>query len=107
MENTNSLYSTFLIRDIPFILKSHKRAFQHVTLLMEVEDTGNMRTLNHDFALTLSKLMLQRINKRLALANSWTVSGQGYKPVLRLSDILDAHKSNDDQLIEDLDDKLA
>ena len=90
----------------PHVVDSYKRALEHVTLLLQVEEAGNMRTLNHYFTLTLNKLRLQRVTKRLASAKSWTATSEGNEPLIRLTDALDAHKSNDDQLIEDLDDIL-
>lgn len=90
----------------PQVVESYRKALDHVTLLLEVEEAGNMRTLNHYFALTLNKLRLRRVTKRLALAKSWTTPSEGSEPLLRLTDVLNAHKSNDDQLVEDLDDIL-
>ena len=86
------------------VVESYRKALEHVTLLLQVEEAGNMRTLNHNFTLTLNKLRLRCVTKRLALAKSWAIPSEGYEPLIRLTDVLDAHKSNDDQLVEDLDD---
>ncbi len=54
----------------PRVVDSYSGALVHVTLLVEVEEAGNIRTLNHYFALTLEKLRLRRVKKRLASVKS-------------------------------------
>lgn len=54
----------------PYVVNSYREALEHVVLLLQVGELGNMRTLNHYFTLTLTKLRRKCIEMRLALAKS-------------------------------------
>ena len=88
------------------VLVSYKKAVEHVELLLKIEEQGNMRSLNHYFAVTLKKLRQDRLKNRVANSKTWTTSNDKQEILLRLNDVMDAHISNDDQTVEDLHDIL-
>lgn len=51
------------------ILHAYERPIKHAELLLQIEESGNMRTLNHYFAITLKKRRLERVQMRLPQAN--------------------------------------
>lgn len=88
------------------LLLSYDKAIAHAKLLLEIEELGNMRTLNHYFAVTLKKLRLSRLQKRLEDSPSWHTQDDKKETLLRLNDVLNVHISNEDQAVEDLHDIL-
>ncbi|KAI4265525.1 MAG: hypothetical protein L6R38_009355 [Xanthoria sp. 2 TBL-2021] len=88
------------------LLLSYDKAIAHAKLLLEIEEVGNMRTLNHYFAVTLKKLRLSRMQKRLENSPSWHTQDEKQETLLRLKDVLNAYISNEDQAVEDLHDIL-
>ncbi|KAL8883554.1 MAG: hypothetical protein Q9205_002223 [Flavoplaca limonia] len=88
------------------LLLSYDKAIAHAKLLLEIEELGNMRTLNHYFAVTLKKLRHSRMQKRLENSPSWRTQDDKKEALLRLSDVLNVHISNEDQAVEDLHDIL-
>ncbi|KAL8721074.1 MAG: hypothetical protein Q9181_007788 [Wetmoreana brouardii] len=96
----------FWARLIGPLLLSYDKAIAHAKLLLEIEELGNMRTLNHYFALTLKKLRLSRMQKRLENSPSWYTQDDNKETLLRLKDVLNMHISNEDQAVEDLHDIL-
>ena len=88
------------------ILQAYERPIQHAELLLQIEERGNPRTLNHYFAITLKKRRLERVQTRLKTASSYPGSGMHEEPLVRTQDVVDMHTSNDDQILEDLHDIL-
>ncbi|KAI4153970.1 MAG: hypothetical protein LQ340_001964 [Diploschistes diacapsis] len=87
------------------VLASYKNAIDHVDMLLQIEETGNMRTLNHYFAITRKRLQLARIQRRFAKSKTWETKDEK-EPLIRMKDVLDIHLSNEDQAVEDLHDIL-
>ena len=88
------------------VFQAYQRPLEHVELLLRIEERGNLRTLNHYFAITLKKKRLERVQKRLRTANSYSASNNVGEPLVRIQDVVDMHTSNDDQIVEDLLDVL-
>jgi Dynamin central region/Dynamin GTPase effector domain len=88
------------------LLQSYEKAIDHAKLLLQIEELGNMRTLNHYFADTLKKLRLARFQKRLENSMSWSTQDERKDTLVRLNDVLNIQISNEDQAIEDLHDIL-
>ncbi|KAL9601258.1 MAG: hypothetical protein Q9219_002663 [cf. Caloplaca sp. 3 TL-2023] len=89
------------------LLPSYKKAIAHAELLLDIEEFGNMRTLNHYFALTIKKLRLSRLRKRLDSSHP-SVRRKDFngEDLLRVNTVMDMHISNEDQAVEDLHDIL-
>lgn len=96
----------FWARLIGPLLLSYDKAIAHAKLLLQIEEHGNMRTLNHYFAATLKNLRFERVQKRLENSPSWHTQDKKKETLLRLNDVLNVHMSNEDQAVEDLHDIL-
>ncbi|KAI9830639.1 MAG: hypothetical protein M1819_005449 [Sarea resinae] len=88
------------------LLPSYKEALNHVSFLVNVEQSGNLMTLNHYFADNLKKARENRIKRQLINLESWTTSDAQKEPLLRLKDTIAAFVSNEDHTVLDLHDTL-
>ncbi|KAF7918397.1 uncharacterized protein EAE97_011852 [Botrytis byssoidea] len=88
------------------LLPRYKRALDHVKFLIEVEQQGNLLTMNHYFADNLRKAREDRIKKQLVNLQSWTTNDSQKQPLLRLEDTISTFMSNEGQTTQDLHDIL-
>ncbi len=88
------------------LLPSYRQALNQVSFLVNVEQSGNLLTMNHYFADNLRKAREDRMKRRLADLQSWATSDTQREPLLRLQDTIAAFVSNDDHSVQDLHDTL-
>ncbi|KAK6591852.1 interferon-induced gtp-binding protein mx2 [Botrytis cinerea] len=88
------------------LLSRYKRALEHVKFLIEVEQQGNLLTMNHYFADNLRQAREDRIKKQLINLQSWTTNNSQNQHLLRLEDTVSAFLSNEGQTTQDLHDIL-
>ena len=88
------------------LLPSYGRALEHVHFLIDVEQKGNLLTMNHYFADNLRKAREDRIKRKLMNLQSWTTADTLREPLLRLNDTIEAFVSNEEQTTQDLHDTL-
>ncbi|TVY45716.1 Interferon-induced GTP-binding protein [Lachnellula subtilissima] len=87
-------------------LPSYKEALNQVSFLVNIEQSGNLMTLNHYFADNLRKAREDRIKRRLIDLQTWATPDPQKEPLLRLSDTITAFVSNEDHTVLDLHDTL-
>ncbi|KAH7412555.1 P-loop containing nucleoside triphosphate hydrolase protein [Cadophora sp. MPI-SDFR-AT-0126] len=88
------------------LLPKYRRALDHVSFLVQVEQDGHPMTMNHYFADNLRKAREDRIRLQLIGLQSWTTNDVQKEPLLRLKDTIATFVSNDGQSAEDLHDIL-
>lgn len=86
------------------LLPKYKKSLDQVDFLIEVEQYGNLLTMNHYFADNLRKAREDRIKKQLVNLQSWTTTDK--QPLLRLEDTIATFISNEGQTTQDLHDTL-
>lgn len=82
------------------------KALEEVQFLIEVEQHGDLLTMNHYFADNLRKDREDRIRRQLMSLQSWAIDDAQKEPLLRLKDTIAAFVSNGDQTIQDHHDTL-
>jgi len=88
------------------LLPLYKKALDQVIFLIDVEQHGNLITMNHYFADNLRKAREDRIRKQLFNLKSWATNTPDKEPLLRLEDTVATLVSNEGQSTEDLHDTL-
>ncbi|KAK8900814.1 hypothetical protein QC760_010578 [Botrytis cinerea] len=88
------------------LLPRYKRALDHVKFLIEIEQQGNLLTMNHYFADNLRKAREDLIKKQLINLQSWTTNDPKKQPSLRLKDTISTFMNNEGQTTQDLYDIL-
>jgi hypothetical protein len=88
------------------LLSKYSKSLNHVKFLLEVEQEGNLLTMNHYFADNLRKAREDRIKKQLVNLKSWQTGDSKKEPLLRLEDTITTLMSNEDQTAQDLHDTL-
>jgi hypothetical protein len=88
------------------LLPSYTKALEQVHFLIEVEQHGNLLTMNHYFADNLRKAREDRIKRKLFSLQSWATDDAQREPLLRLKDTIAAFVSNEEQTTQDLHDTL-
>ncbi|PVH86671.1 hypothetical protein DL98DRAFT_449952 [Cadophora sp. DSE1049] len=88
------------------LLPTYKKALDHVSFLVQVEQDGHPMTMNHYFADNLRKAREDRIRRQLISLQSWTTDDVQKEPLLRLKDTIATFVSNDGQSAQDLHDIL-
>ncbi|TAQ84807.1 hypothetical protein B7494_g6867 [Chlorociboria aeruginascens] len=88
------------------LLPSYEEALNQVSFLVNVEQSGNLMTLNHYFADNLRKAREDRIKRQLINLQSWRSPDPQKEPLLRLRDTIAVLVSNENHTIQDLHDTL-
>jgi hypothetical protein len=88
------------------LLPLYREALSQVSKLVNIEQGGNLMTMNHYFANNLAKAREDRIKRQLINLKSWTTSDENKEPLLRLKDTIAAFVSNEDHTVLDLHDTL-
>ncbi|KAL5325396.1 hypothetical protein ACEPPN_006521 [Leptodophora sp. 'Broadleaf-Isolate-01'] len=88
------------------LLPTYKKALDHVSFLVQVEQAGHPMTMNHYFADNLRKAREDRIKRQLINFQSWKTDDVQKEPLLRLKDTIAMFVSNDGQSAQDLHDTL-
>ncbi|KAG4443380.1 hypothetical protein IFR05_001169 [Cadophora sp. M221] len=88
------------------LLPTYRKALNHVSFLVQVEQDGHPMTMNHYFADNLRKAREDRIKRQLINFQSWTTDDVQKGPLLRLKDTIAMFVGNDGQSAQNLHDTL-
>ncbi|KAL2068602.1 hypothetical protein VTL71DRAFT_14939 [Oculimacula yallundae] len=88
------------------LLPTYRKALDHATFLVQVEQDGHPMTMNHYFADNLRKAREDRVRRQFANFQTWATKDPQKEPLLRLKDTLATFASNDGQSAQDLHDTL-
>ena len=93
-------------RMIPTLVQIYNDVLKHVDFLLQVEQKGNLGTLNHYLADNIRKSNEARTLLRLKELGTYSSASSGSQTLLRLTDVTKACQSNEDHAIQDIHDTL-